>query len=47
MRRFQVNRKEGKIKKRKVIEKVVAYKYIHRHMHIISFEHVIFYEQKS
>ena len=42
-----MNRKEGKIKKRRVIEKVTAYKYIPCHMHIISFEHVIFCEQKS
>ena len=47
MRRFRVNRKEGKIKKHKVIEKVAAYKYIPRHMHIISFEHVTCFEQKS
>ena len=39
--------KEGKIKKRRVIEKVAAYKYIPCHMYIISFEHVIFCEQKS
>ena len=42
-----MNRKEGKNKKHGVIEKVAAYKYIPRHMHIISFEHVIFCEQKS
>ena len=47
MRGFQVNRKEGKIKKRRFIEKVMAYKYIPRHMHIISFKHAIFCEQKS
>ena len=29
--------KEGKIKKRRVIEKVAAYKYIPHRMHIISF----------
>ena len=46
MRRFGVNRKEGKIKERRVIEKVAAYKYIPRHMHIISFEHVIFCEKR-
>ena len=39
--------KEGKIKKRRVIEKVAAYKYILCHMHIISFEHRIFFEQNS
>ena len=39
--------KEDKIKKRGVIEKVEAYKYIPRHIHIISFEHVIFCEQNS
>ena len=33
---------EGKIKKRKVIDKVAAYKYIPFHVHIISFEHVTF-----
>ena len=37
MCRFRVNRKEDKIKKRRVIEQVAAYKYIPRHMHIISF----------
>ena len=42
-----MNRKEAKIKKRRVIEKVAAYKYIPHHMHIISFEHVIFCEQKE
>ena len=47
MLRFRVNKKEGKIKKRRVIEKVAAYKYIPRHMHIISFEQMIFSEQKS
>ena len=36
-----------KIKERRVIKKVAEYKYIPRHMHIISFEHVIFCEQKS
>ena len=47
MHGFEVNKKEDKIKKRRVIEKVAAYKYIPRHMHIISFERVIFCEQKS
>ena len=37
LHRFRVNRKEGKIKKHIVIEKVAAYMYIPRHMHIISF----------
>ena len=37
MHRFRVNRKEGKIKKRIVIEKVAVSKYIPCHMHIISF----------
>ena len=46
MRRFRVNRKEGKIKKHRVIKKVAAYKYIPRHMHTILFERVIFFEQK-
>ena len=36
-----------KIKERRVIKKAAEYKYIPRHMHIISFQHVIFYEQKS
>ena len=47
MRKFQVNKKEGKIKKHRVIEKVAVFKYIPRHMHIISFEYVIFCEQNS
>ena len=38
---------EGRIKKPIVIDKVAAYKCIPRHMHIISFEHGIFCEQKS
>ena len=38
--------KEDKIKKCKVIEKVAAYKYIPHHMHIISFEHVIFVNKR-
>ena len=37
MRRFRLDRKEDKIIKRRVIEQVAAYKYIPRHMHIISF----------
>ena len=36
MHRFQVERKEDKITKRRVIEQVAAYKYIPCHMHIIS-----------
>ena len=36
MRRFRVDRKEDKIVKRRVIEQLTAYKYIPRHMHIIS-----------
>ena len=47
MRRLRVNGKEAKIKKRRVIEKATEYKYIPRHLHIISFKHVIFCEQKS
>ena len=47
MHRFRVNKKEGKIKKRRVIEKVAAYKYIPRHMHTILFERVTFCEQKE
>ena len=39
--------KEDKIKKGKVIKKVAEYKYIPRHLHIISIEHVIFCEQES
>ena len=39
--------KEGKIKKRRVIEEVTAYKYIPHHMHTILFECVTFCEQKS
>ena len=42
-----MNRKKAKIKNRRVIEKVAEYKYIPCHLHIISFEHVIFCEQKS
>ena len=36
MRRFRVDRREDKIVKRRVIEQVAAYKYIPRHMNIIS-----------
>ena len=34
---FRVGRQEDKIVKRRVIEQVAEYKYIPRHMHIISF----------
>ena len=47
MRRLRVNGKEAKSKKRRVIEKVAEYKYIPSHLHIISFEHVIFCGQKG
>ena len=46
MRRFRVNGKKAKSKKRRVIEKVAAYKCIPRHMHIISFEHMLFVNQR-
>ena len=46
MCRFRVNRKKAKSKKCRVIEKVVAYKCIPRHMHIISFEHMLFVNQR-
>ena len=38
--------KEDKIKKRRVIEKVAAYKYIPRHMHIISFLNMLHFVNK-
>ena len=44
--RFRLNRKKAKSKKRRVIEKVVVYKCIPRHMHIISFEHMLFVNQR-
>ena len=37
MHRLRVDMKKDKIVKRRVIEQVAAYKYIPRHMHIISF----------
>ena len=46
MRRFRVDRKEDKIVKRRVIEKVAAYKYIPRHMHIISFFNMGYFVNK-
>ena len=46
MRRLRVNEKEAKSKKCRFIDKVAEYKYIPRHLHIISFEHVIFCGQK-
>ena len=33
--------------KRRVIEQVATYKYILRHLHIISFEQVVFCKQKG
>ena len=47
MRKFRVNRKEGKIKKRKVIAIVAAYRYIPHHMHTILFDRVTFCGQKE
>ena len=47
MRKLRVNGKEAKSKKCRFIEKVAKYKYIPRHLHIISFEHVIFCGQKG
>ena len=38
MCRLQVNGKQAKCKKRKVIDKVAEYKNIPRHLHIIAFE---------
>ena len=38
--------KEDKIAKRRVIEQVVAYKYIPRHMHIISFLNMGYFVNK-
>ena len=46
MRRFQVERKEDKIAKRRVIEQVAAYKYIPCHMHIISFLNMGYFVNK-
>ena len=45
MRRFGVDRKEDKIVKRRVINRVAAYKYIPRHAYHFLFEHGIFCEQ--
>ena len=45
MRRFQVDRKEDKIVKRRVIKRVAAYKYIPRHAYHFIFEHGKFCEQ--
>ena len=46
MRRFRVDRKEDKIVKRRVIEQVAEYKYIPRHMHIISFLNMGYFVNK-
>ena len=46
MRRFRVDRKEDKIVKRRLIEQVVAYKSIPRHMHIISFLNMGYFVNK-
>ena len=46
MRRFQVDRKGDKIVKHRVIEQVAAYKYIPRHMHIISFLNMGYFVNK-
>ena len=45
MRRFQVDRKEDKIVKRRVIKLVVAYKYIPHHAYHFLSEHGKFCEQ--
>ena len=41
-----MDEKEDKIVKRRVIEQVVAYKYIPRHMHIISFLNMGYFVNK-
>ena len=46
MRRFRVDRKEDNIVKRGVIDQVAAYKYIPRHMHIISFFNMGYFVNK-
>ena len=46
MRRFRVDRKEDKIVKCRVIEQVAEYKYIPRHMHIISFLNIGYFVNK-
>ena len=46
MCRFQVDRKEDKIVKCRVIEQVAAYKYIPGHMHIISFLNMGYFVNK-
>ena len=46
MCRFRVDRKEDKIVKRRVIEQVAAYKYIPRHMNIISFFNMGYFVNK-
>ena len=46
MRRFRVDRKGDKIVKRRVIEQVMAYKYIPRHVHIISFLNMGYFVNK-
>ena len=46
MRRFRVDRKEDKIVKSRVIEQVTAYKYIPRHMYIISFLNMGYFVNK-
>ena len=46
MLRFRIDRKEDKIVKRRVIEQVAAYKYIPRHMHIISFLNMGYFVNK-
>ena len=46
MGRFRVDRKEDKIVKCRVREQVAAYKYIPRHMHIISFLNMGYFVNK-
>ena len=46
MCRFRVDRKKDKIAKRRVIEQFAVYKYIPRHMHIISFLNMGYFVNK-
>ena len=46
MHMFRVDKKKDKIVKRRVIEQVAAYKYIPRHMHIISFLNMGYFVNK-
>ena len=47
MRRYRVSKKAGQDQEAQSHRESTAYKYIPRHLHIISFEQVVFCKQKG